>query len=405
MWRDLRLGSLLCLMLTMAACGGSDDAGLDATEAEVTSVESSSTSAPTTTGATEPTDAAEPADAAPAELTDARVERVDGGYLVSWTAEPPGADLAVEVSWGLEPDEPSTPLTSVTDSSSVEVTDPAPGRRVYFGLTTGGRRLTVAERHIALDGVDNFRDLGGYETTDGRRVRWGQLYRSGELGEMTDRDLALVADLGIRLVCDYRTDFEVEELPDPEIAGAEHLRIPIADAGSNLVEEITMAVLEGDLSLLGPELLIDGNASFVTDFTDEYRRVLDRVADPSSRPTNIHCTAGKDRAGFGAAVILLALGVPQETVMEDYLLSNQYRAHANQETLDTVRPIVAVAQGVDPEAVDLEPLRSVLEVRPEYLQAAFDAMVANYGSVEGYLTDGLGLSDADLTALRAELLE
>lgn len=263
----------------------------------------------------------------------------------------------------------------------------------------------MAERDAAVEGVANFRDLGGYRSSDGRHVRWGQVFRSGELGAMTPAGRRRFDQIGVRTIVDFRTDFEVAQLPDPEMPGVVGVRIPVVDAGSALIEEITRAVQAGDLSILGPDLLTAGNAAFVRDFTAEFAHLIRCLAGPAHRPAVIHCTAGKDRAGFGAAVLLLALGVPRSTVIDDYLLSNDFRAAANRAMLDAVRPTVAAAQGVDPGAVDMGPLAQVLEVRGEYLQVAFDAIADGYGTVDGYLRDGLGLTDADLTELRDQLLE
>jgi protein-tyrosine phosphatase len=370
-------------------------------------------------------DAAEPADttaaaaattaeatnttAAPAEavrFVAASVERQDDGrLLVAWELDGEGP---VEVSWGADPDAPDEAIETVDGASEVLVDDPSGGGRPYFRLTAAGDAVTVAERRIALEGQPNFRDLGGYETADGRRVRWGRLYRSGELGELTEADVAYLTDVvGVRLVCDLRSPGEVAELADVALGDAERVEIPIYDDSVDPVA-IEEGILAGDLSVADPELLVDGNRRFVTDMTAEYAELMARVMDPANHPTNLHCTAGKDRAGWGAAVILLALGVPEETVMEDYLLSGVYRAEENEATLTQVRTVVAAIRGIDPAAVpdaDLDGLRALIDVRPEFLQAAFDAVTETYGDVATYLTEGLGLTPEDLEAFRDEMLE
>ncbi len=129
---------------------------------------------------------------------------------------------------------------------------------------------------------------------------------------------------------------------------------------------------------------------------------MQRIVDPASWPTNLHCTAGKDRAGWGSALTLLALGVPAETVMEDYLLSDEYRAEENAATIEQVRAAVAAVQGVEASAItntDLEPIIALLEVRPEYLQAALDTVETEFGGLDAYLADGLGLTAEQLEDL------
>ena len=340
--------------------------------------------------------------AAAAGFTEAWVDReADGSLTLAWQFD--GEATPVDVLWGPDPDAIDQELTTVDGATTVTVDDPAPGGRAYFRLETPEAGVTVAERRIALAGTPNFRDLGGYETADGRHVRWGQVFRSGALVDLTPADRATVDALGIQLVCDLRSDSEVETDPDPDL-GAEALRLAVTDESVD-VQAITDAVLVGDLDQISPDLLLDGMPAIATEFPDAWRTLVQRVADEASRPTNVHCSAGKDRAGWASALILRALGVPEETVMEDYLLSNDYLAASNEDTLAQVRTVVAGVQGVPEDEVDLSNLEALLEVRPEYLQAAFDAVDEQYGSFEAYLTDSLGLTQAEIDALRDDLLE
>ena len=340
--------------------------------------------------------------AAAAGFTEASVEReADGSLTLAWQFG--GEATPVDVLWGTDPDAIDQELMTVDGATTVTVDDPAPAGRAYFRLEIPEAAVTVAERRIALESTPNFRDLGGYETADGRHVRWGQVFRSGALVDLTPADRAAVDALGIELVCDLRSDSEVETDPDPDL-GAEALRLAVTDESVD-VQAITDAVLAGDLDQISPDLLLDGMPAIATEFPDAWRTLVQRVADEANRPTNVHCSAGKDRAGWASALILRALGVPEETVMEDYLLSNDYLAASNEDTLAQVRTVVAGVQGVPEDEVDLSNLEALLEVRPEYLQAAFDAVDEQYGSLEAYLTDGLGLTQEEIDALREDLLE
>lgn len=333
-------------------------------------------------------------------VTEAAVERTDAGqYAITWATS--GGQRVTSVRWGSSPDDLDEVLVAKVPKGTTEVVvdDPSPGTRPYFELrTSGGQRRTVAERRIPLEGQPNFRDLGGYETKDGRVVKWGRIYRGGELAELTDADLTALDGLDIKLVCDLRSDGEVEIGPDRLPAGAESVHIPIVDDSQDPVA-IRAAVLAGDVSMLGApgELLTEGNAKFVTDFSDQFATLMERVMDPASQPTNLHCTAGKDRAGLGAALVLLTLGVPEQTVMEDFLLSNEYRAEENAHTLETLSALL------DPS--ELEVMRSLLEVREEYLQAAIDAMEDEYGSVDAYLRKGLGITPKERARFQRLMLE
>lgn len=258
----------------------------------------------------------------------------------------------------------------------------------------------VKRRHVALEGAHNFRDIGGYATEDGRRVRWGLFYRADSLGSLSDADLDRIRALGIKLVCDFRSAEEKAEDPDrlPAADAPELLELPILDESfspSAFREQITSGQL-GDTDLR--ELLIEGNRLFATRYAPRYRAMFERLADPASLPAVVHCTAGKDRTGFAAALLLRSLGVPEETVYEDFLLTNHYTAAEIERTLWIIR--FASLFRTDPERV-----RPVLGVERAYLEAAFEAIHEGYGSFDAYRREALGLDDAEAEAFRRFALE
>jgi protein-tyrosine phosphatase len=257
-----------------------------------------------------------------------------------------------------------------------------------------------AARRLPLDGAHNARDLGGYATADGRRVRWGVAYRSDALGSLSDEDVSYLGRLGVREVVDFRSDAERQREPDrlPQKPSPRVVLRPIFG------EALDPAVLRERL-LSGQaraaemaKMLVAGNRAFVTDFATIYGGFLRDLADSENVPVLFHCTAGKDRAGFAAAALLLALGVPRDTVMQDYLLTNGFSQAATDHMLTVLR--VASFFRTNPD--DARPL---FEARREYLQAAFDEIDSRYGSDEAYLRDGLGLDAATRSRLQANLLE
>jgi protein-tyrosine phosphatase len=282
----------------------------------------------------------------------------------------------------------------------VEVADLRAGHRTFFELEAGsGGKRVIAERRIPLEGAHNFRDLGGYAASDGRRLRWGRLYRSDHLGGLTAGDLERLSQLGVRLVCDFRTDAEREEEPDrlPTSNPPEVLSLPIGGKGVDPLA-IREKIASGDLGDTDfAEMLTMGNRAFVTGFRAEYAAMLKRVADPASQPALVHCTAGKDRAGFASAVLLMALGVPRETILADFLLTNVYTEKQAQKMVWVIR----FASFFRLSAADIRPL---FGVQPGYLQAAFDAIDEHFGSDDAFLRDGLGLQDEARAELRAQLL-
>ncbi len=258
----------------------------------------------------------------------------------------------------------------------------------------------VKQRHLALEGAPNFRDLGGYATSDGRHVRWGQFYRSDDLSALTDADLEKVSALGLKLVCDFRSEAEKQAEPDRLPAASPPAVADLAiGAESFMVNDLRERIGSGDLEGLDLRaMMIEGNRQFATTFAPQYAAMFDRVTKPENRPALVHCTAGKDRAGFASAMILSVLGVPRETVMEDFLLTNHYTRRATDRMLFLIE-VTSLFR------TDGEQLRPLFGVEPAYLEAAFQAIDERWGSFDEYRREALGLDDAELEAFRAAVLE
>lgn len=250
-----------------------------------------------------------------------------------------------------------------------------------------------------LQGAPNFRDLGGYVTEDGRRVRSGLLFRSDQLDRLSDADLATMEGLRLAYVVDLRTESERAREPDRLPRGAKHLILDVsADADGSLggdMRKAQAAIAAGR----GVELLEAANRDFVSlpSAKTSYSALLALVADPATGPLVYHCTAGKDRTGWASAVLLSILGVPRERIYYDYLASNAYLAQKNAGILASLK-----ASGAPIDPAKLEP---VLGVRPAYLESAFAEVDRVYGSMDAYVRKGLGLSDAQIGTIRRKYLE
>lgn len=260
--------------------------------------------------------------------------------------------------------------------------------------------LRDAGRQLPVEGAHNFRDLGGYATADGRRLKWGVLYRSNALADLTDDDLAYLARLGLQRVVDFRSPAERERDPD-RLPASPDLDVVLRPIQGDALDpaELRDRLLAGEGSADDwQRMLVEANRAFVRDFGGVYAAFLRDLADTDELPLVFHCTAGKDRAGFAAAVALLAAGVPRETIMRDYLLTNELSADHTGRVLRLLR-IFSLFRA-RPEAV-----RPLFEARREYLQAAFDAIDADFGGTDAWLRDGLA-ADAELLArVRANLLD
>ena len=259
-------------------------------------------------------------------------------------------------------------------------------------------------RHIRLEGQPNFRDLGGYAAADGRYVKWRAVYRSGELSQLTEDDVETLGSLGIRTVVDLRSPEEVNARGAGRIPPGASLR-PLPISSSDFFAKLIPMFLQGDFSQVPPNLLDKVNRLLVRDFSAQYGELLSVLSDPQSRPLVFHCTQGKDRAGFGAAVVLSALGVPWETVVEDYLLSNHYRQAENEKMLGMIRRFAASQGGPESEEIAVRRVESLLYVKEQSLHAAHAEILERHGSIDAYLVEGLGCPKDVLSRLRDELLE
>ena len=259
------------------------------------------------------------------------------------------------------------------------------------------------EKHRLLNfaGIDNFRDLGGYATQGGQRVKWGLLYRSGTWHGATTADIEAANSLGLATFIDLRSTTEKELEPDklPQPHSFNVVEIPILDEGNAaMVTEVMQRIESGDFDGFEPDaLMVEGNRQFATVFTPQYQQFMQTVIAAEGRPVLWHCSAGKDRAGFAAAILLRVLGVPMDIVLQDYMASkdNALASRRNQLRL------LGLLKGKEAE----EKLTTLLGVDPTWLSAGFAAIDAQWGSFDTYVSEGLGLTAADIETLRALLLE
>ncbi len=258
-----------------------------------------------------------------------------------------------------------------------------------------------AHRLLNFEGIPNFRDLGGYPAADGRAVKWGKLYRSGHLATASNADLAGLAALQLASFIDFRSGAEKTEEPNrlPDPASFALVEIPVLDEGNrNLFNEISTRIEEGTMGDFDPDLtMIEANRQFADEFTPQFRQFVDTVLEADGAPVLWHCTAGKDRTGFAAAVLLRILGVPQDIIMQDYLASSAPALESRSKELLMLR-LFESEETADKIAV-------MLGVEPAWLEAAFEQIDTTWGSFDNYVAEGLQLSAADVQRLRANLLE
>ncbi|MEU3608316.1 tyrosine-protein phosphatase [Streptomyces sp. NPDC035033] len=272
--------------------------------------------------------------------------------------------------------------------------------------TAAARPRTAAPiRQLPLRGAVNVRDLGGYPTYDGGRVRYGLVHRGDHLGKLTDADLTALGGLGLARVIDFRISAEVaHDGADRLPAGVAAVSRPITDRG--LFERLMAAIGSRD-PVRQEEMLGGGRAAafmtevyrgFVTDAANReaFGRTLRELAAPGAGPVLYHCTSGKDRTGWTSWLLLRLAGVPERFATGDYLASNTFRAAHDARVREGLRQGGLMR---DPELI--VPLQ---EVRREYLDAALAEVRAGYGGLHRYATAGLGLAPRTLAGLRERLV-
>ncbi len=242
------------------------------------------------------------------------------------------------------------------------------------------------DRVLRLQGATNFRDLGGYTGEGGRPVRWRRLFRSEHLGGLTLADQASLAAFGLTKSFDFRGQAERAAMPNRLPGVLQH----------SLAIEPSVAQRVQDLTAAGTQLTAPAMAALMEEL---YRRLVNeqvhRFAElfehllQADAPLVFHCTAGKDRTGVAAALILLALGVPRDVVRQDFLLTNAHYRHPPLPPTDTPADVLAV----------------LWQVQEGFLDAALQAIDVDHGGVDSYLRVRLGLSDAARSALAERYLQ
>ena len=259
------------------------------------------------------------------------------------------------------------------------------------------------DRAIQLNGVLNTRDLGGLETEDGRTVRLGQVIRSGEIDEIDEDGKARLDNLGVSTVIDLRTTLEASASPAewPEGEGPKRYNVPLMDREHQDIEDMRAAIKAGVAKAEDTEALFyDAFADIPLSYSEELRDVFDVLLDqPEGETVLLHCSGGKDRTGVTTALFLSALGVTREDIEADFLMSNVQKDAENKAVEIAEKSNEANGTNMSPAAV-----WPTLGVRPDHLTTFYDSVEGRYGSVDAYLRDGLGLTDADITALRDRYL-
>lgn len=324
--------------------------------------------------------------------------RADGRFLLQWqwsahkvvitvSAQPGAIDAA---NW----------VQSVNDTKTAVLPAMPQYTRPYFTLSfqggaADGRHVVVAERFLAQPSVMNLRDIGGYQTKEGRFLRWGQLYRSGALTHLSEAAQQQLVQLGLRFVCDLRTVDEVTRIPDMVPADVRYLHQPLA---SQEPLRVQLQILRQHRNRYDAFLLRTYTQTVLDENATNLGRVLHYLADPAHYPALIHCAVGKDRTGVVIGLLLALLEVPDDVIIADYTLSNYY----HQAIYATMLPELQRVRWVGIRPSTLHPLSLA---HPDVMQATLAHICQQYGSVAAYVQQAAGVDEETLASLRQQLLQ
>lgn len=254
-----------------------------------------------------------------------------------------------------------------------------------------------------MEQIHNFRDFGGYKTQDSLTIKTGLLFRSASLANASDNDVEKLLLLGIKTIIDLRTNKERSKDPDrlPANSNIKSIHIPIKVTmhdESGFIFQLFSLIFGKARRIAYHEAMKQVYQEYVTDFRSEFSEILRLVSENSNLPILIHCTGGKDRTGFACSLIQLTLGVPIKTVMHDYLKTNDYSHEIKDEIQKRLKKFSFFG-------VSIKKFFPLLEARSGYLEAAYNQIKTDFGTIDDYVRDGLNFSDEDRQRLKDLLLE
>ena len=303
-----------------------------------------------------------------------------------------------------------------SDNGKFKVTLPVEKGPYYFTVKADNFQTNIfSERVLQLEQAINVRDLGGYETNDGKVTRWGLLYRGDQLSKLVEEDIDILERIGLTSIVDYRSKHECTLNPnkvigtvkqvffcDPKSSFSEAAAkaIDLHSENVNLVKGLENGEVEEKYINGKGDKVIESYCDLVTSeyAQDAYGRFLKVCANPDHAPLLFHCRGGKDRTGFGAMLLLMLLGVKREQIVKDYVTTGIIRTARNQLKYDQYAALTSNQDYLDY-------LMSLIETRSEYIEASMNRIVELFGTVEEYMNQHFGITKEEIEVMKTFYLE
>lgn len=261
--------------------------------------------------------------------------------------------------------------------------------RPFYKVVTGNDTTLLSNRHIYFKKADNFRDLGGIKTKDGKIVRWGMVYRSDNLSKLKEREFKKFSSLNIKTVYDLRTAGEITGNADNLPEDVAYVHLPIVKDTANVLASIRGQIIKGQITEeQSLEFMKELYSTIIADNSDQLRLMIYNIVQSES-PVLYHCSAGKDRTGIVTALLFSILRVDRETIVNEYLLSDYYR----REKLQGILKLAKAARVVRPK-IEIGAIQNFMDVDERYLNEAFKVIDSKYGGMESYIRNQLQITDA-----------
>lgn len=316
-----------------------------------------------------------------------------GNYVIKWEIDPEmEGTMTLFVSDNPDNFNMSSPCAyaDIKEGVVTYITNDNISRK-YFLLSFNEKfKQIVGARSVPMDSIQNFRDIGGYQSSDNKSVRWGKVFRSGELCALSDLDTIRLNNLDIKTIIDLRGEDEITCAPN-KYKKANIISIPISRHGMDAVVER----LEEDQMRKGDALLYmqDTYLHFINEDREQFSKALKIFLDKDNYPIVINCSVGKDRTGFLIAMLLAALDVPEETIRKDYMASNDYTNISQLAFM--IRDMSTNSQ---------EAITALVTANESFLDIVYRTIGKEYGSMDKFLSKGLHLSEKERDTLKDILL-